>query len=75
MNPTLTILLLVALTINIVCDIVRLWTFCRTVDESKENVKETMCNAIEKAYHDWYWSKHDNGIFYQYFRNNFDKYL
>lgn len=74
MNTILTILLLIALSINIVCDVVRLWTFCRTVEESKENVKETMCKAIDKAYRDWYYNEKGQH-FNECFRNNFDKYL
>lgn len=77
MNTILTILLLVALAINIVCDVVLLWTFCRTVEESKENVKETICKAIERAEHDWvYYNDIDFHLrFIDYLRENFDKYL
>lgn len=74
MNTILTILLIVALTINIVCDIVRLWTFLRTVEDSKENVKRTICNAIDIAIADWFHNSECNE-FNEYFRKNFDKYL
>lgn len=75
MNTILTILLLVALSINIVCDIVRLFTFCRTVEESKENAKETVSRAVGKAYKDWYFTVDDGTSFMEHFHDNFDKYL
>lgn len=75
MNTTLTILLLIALAINIVCDIVRLWTFFRTVEESKENVKETICKAVFLAYKDYMKLDDKDYSFYEYFDYNFDKYL
>lgn len=78
MNTTITTILLIALSINIVCDIVRLWTFFRTVEESKENVKDTMSKVMNRVYVDW--MNGDDGIingttFGEYFKNNFDKYL
>ena len=78
LNTILSILLLITLAIAIVCDIIRIFQFRRTIEESKQNVKETMSKIINKSYYDW--MNGDDGIvngtnFGEYFKNNFDKYL
>ncbi len=79
MNTILTILLLIALTIAIVCDIIRIFQYQRTIEESKQNAKEIVCKSVYRAQCDWadkdFEDVDDDYSFSDYFRDNFDKYL
>lgn len=78
MNTTLTILLLIALLIAIICDIIRIRQYKRSIEESRKNIKETICKAVEKAVYDWLEdsdASDDISDINEYFRENFDKYL
>lgn len=76
MNTTLTILLLIALVIAIICDIIRIFQYIKAFEASKKKVKETICKAVSSSYKDWYWGgKGINCNYGAYFKDNFDKYL
>lgn len=72
MNTILTILLLIALFIAIICDFIRIRQYRHI---AKEEVRKCILKKLDEAYSDWVDDTDFVGGIVEYINKNFDKYF